>query len=418
MKSENQDIPLSALDDISYLLTVSNFNLDILLDEICWITAHALRVKACAIRLLDVETGEMALKSAHGLSPQYLTKGPVIAAKSAFRDVIETGEVTQIFDASRDPRLQYSKAAVAEGIRSRLDAGLIRDDKAIGALSVFTDQPHHFTEGEVQTFQTLANQAAVAVYLAQFHQEKREMEQIAHELAIAADVQKKFMPIDMPQIEGMELVAFNCPCEAVGGDFYDFIDLPGENLGIALGDVSGKGIPAALLMATICTALRVQVENVYAMREVIGRVNRALCKNSRLYDYATLFYAVLDVKQRRLTYVNAGHNFPLLFRGDQIIRLQTGGMIVGMYPEATYEEGFISLKPDDILVIYTDGFTEVSDDRDEPFGEERLRQVIHQHRCLNAEDIVRKLENVVSGFECPGSESCDDRTLVVLKVHQ
>ncbi|MEK9137618.1 MAG: GAF domain-containing SpoIIE family protein phosphatase, partial [Bacteroidota bacterium] len=409
---------LSALDAISHLLTASNFNLDILLNEICQITAQTLRVKACAIRLLNKESGEMVLKAASGLSPQYLAKGPVIAAKSAFREVIESGEVTEIFDVSTDSRLQYSQAATAEGICSQLVVGLLRDSHAIGALSVFTVHPHHFTEEEIQIFQTIANQAAVAVHLAHLHQEQIEMKRIEQELAIAADIQTQMMPTQTPQVPGIDIAAWSQPCEEVGGDFYDFIELPNANVGIAVGDASGKGIPAALLIATVRTSLRVQAENIYAMREIIQRVNRALCHDTRPQQFATLFYGVLNSRERIFTYVNAGHNYPLLFRGDQIMSLKTGGPPVGFFSDATYQEEFVTLLPNDLIVIYTDGFTETLDSRGEIFGEDRFCQVIRQHRHLSPKEIIRELEDAVSRFECASGDYCDDRTLVVLRVRQ
>jgi sigma-B regulation protein RsbU (phosphoserine phosphatase) len=409
---------LSALDTISDLLTVSDFDLDRLLNEICRITAQTLQVKACAIRLLDETTGEMALKAAYGLSPQYLNKGPVIAEKSAFREVIESGEITEIYDVSQESRLQYSREAIAEGICSQLVVGLIRDGRAIGALSVFTDYPHHFTPEEIQTFRTIANQAAVAVYLTQLHQEHIQMQRIEQELAIAAQIQARLMPLQPPDLEGIDIAAWNRSCGEVGGDFYDFIDLPHGNLGIAVGDVSGKGFPAAILMATARTALRVQAENIYAMREIMRRVNRALCRDTRAEQFVTLFYAVLNIQGKVLTYVNAGHNYPLLFRGDQVILLSVGGAPVGVFDDATYEEEVIKLLPGDLLVLYTDGFTDVLNDEDVIFGEERLRQAIVRNRDLSADEIVHKLEAAIAEFTGRPNGDDDDRTMVALKVEK
>ncbi|MEE8350166.1 MAG: PAS domain S-box protein [Acidobacteriota bacterium] len=170
---------LSTLDIISHLLTTSNFNLDVLLNDIVQVAAQKLHVKACAIRLLDEKTGELVLKGVYGLGAQYLDKGPVIAAKSVFRDVIESGDVTEIFDVSQDARIQYSNEAITEGISSILVVGLMRESRALGALSVYTDQPHHFDLDEVKTFQAIANQTAVAVYLTQLHISERERSQLA-----------------------------------------------------------------------------------------------------------------------------------------------------------------------------------------------------------------------------------------------
>ena len=417
-----QDIPqkeqLSVLDDVSHLLTVSNFDLDVLLNELCRITAQRLGVKACTVRLLDEETGEMVLKAVYGLSEQYLSKGPVIAAKSAFREVIECGVVSQILDVSQDPRLQYSREAIDEGIYSRLTVGLFRDDRAFGALTVYTGRLHRFTEGEIQTFETIANQAAVAVHLARLYQERLEIKRIEQELAIAARIQSNLMPTRTPEIEGVDIAAWNRPCEEVGGDFYDFIDLPNSNVGIAIGDVSGKGIPAALLMATVRTALRVQAENIYAMREVVRRVNRALCRDTRPEEFTTLFYAVFNIQEQVLTYVNAGHNYPFLFRQDRVIPLKTGGLPLGFFPETSYKVEVAKLYPGDLLVLYTDGLTEASDNDDELFGEESLIQVIRRYRHLKPDGIIQRLKATISRFECGAGDYCDDRTLVVLKIRE
>ena len=168
---------LSALDLISHLLTTSKFDLDVLLNKIVRVAAEELHMKGCAIRLLNEETQEMVLRGAYGLGPEYLGKGPVFAAKSAMREVIESGGITELFDVSQDSRIQYSKEAIAEGICSMLTVGLLRDDRAIGALSVYTDHPHHFTDEEIRTFEAIANQAAVAVHLTQLHITERKRDE-------------------------------------------------------------------------------------------------------------------------------------------------------------------------------------------------------------------------------------------------
>ena len=331
--------------------------------------------------------------------------------------MVESGKASQILDVDLDPHLQYSKEALDEGIRSRLIVGLLRDGRAIGALSVFTDCPHRFTEEEVQTFETIANQAAVAIHLSRLHRERLEARQVEQELAIAAGIQANLMPSQIPQIEGIDIAVWYKPCAEVGGDFYDFIDLPEKNLGIAIGDASGKGIPAALLMASVCTSLRVQAENIYDMREVVGRVNRLLHRYTLLEQFATLFYGVFNIRQRVLTFVNAGHNYPLLFRGDQIVPLKTGGPPLGFFPGKAYQEEVIQILPGDILILYTDGFVEAMNRDDEFFEEHRLQQVICGHRGLRSGEIVQALEQAVIEFTGDSARYADDRTAVVLKVY-
>ena len=413
---ENLSESLGALDAISHLLTSTLFDLDTLLEEIVRITAQKLGVKACAIRLLDEESGKMVLKAVYGLSEQYLSKGPVIAADSGFRTVMESGRPLQILDVRDDPDLHYSTEALAEGIRSRLIVGLVRDNQAIGALSVFTDHPHRFRDEEVQIFQTIANQAAVAIHLARMHRERLEARRVEQELAIAAEIQTNLMPLEIPELKGFDIAARAKPCREIGGDFYDFIELPEANLGIAVGDVSGKGIPAALLMASVSSALRVQAESIYAMREAIGRVNRALCRHTHQEQFVTLFYGVLNSRERVLTYVNAGHNFPLLFRGDEVLELKTGGRPLGFFPDGTYWEETVRLRAGDLLVLYTDGFIDAQNREGEFFEEERLRMAAREHSHLDAQRILEGIEETVARFEAGTTECIDDRTLVVLRV--
>ncbi len=407
---------LSVLDATSHLLTASNFDLDMLLEEIVRLTVEKLRVKACAIRLLNEETEEMVLRAVDGLSPEYLDKGPVIAGKSAFKEVIDSGEVTEIFDMTQETIMQYPQEALAEGIRSLLVVGLMQDRRAIGALSVYTYHPHHFSVDEVRAFQTIANQAAGAIHLAKLHREQMRMKQIEQELAIAAHIQSRMMPSGPPGLEGIDIAARSIPCGEVGGDFYDFLELPDERLGLVLGDVSGKGIPAALLMATARTVLRVQGQSLSRPAEVVERANHMLCEETAQSEFVTVFYALLDIQEGNLTYVNAGHNYPLLFRGDQVIPLESGGVPLGLFCDSSYREEVISVQPGDLLVMYSDGYVELVGDNEEQFGVEQFQQVISTHERLKAEEIVNRLEETIVQFENSTGIGGDDRTVVVLKI--
>ncbi len=412
---------LSALDTISNLLTASSFDLDSLLHEIVEITAETLQVKACSLRLYDETKGEMVLKAVYGLSEQYQTKGPVLARESIYQEMIENrdggGKVVEIHDISQDPRVQYTQEAISEGIHSMLAMPLRKSGNVIGAMSVLTMTPHDFSEEEIRTFKTIANQAAAAISLAQLHQDLMDLERIEQELKIAANIQSRFMPSTTPQIAGIELAGWNRACREVGGDFYDYIELPKNNFGMALGDVSGKGIPAALLMTAVRTSLRVQAENIYSMSEVIRRVNHALIKDTNQEEFATLFYAVLDISNWMLTYINAGHNHPLLFRGAEVLRLRTGGIPVGLFPDVVYAQGTLQIIPGDLLVIYSDGFTEAPNARWEQFGEERLIELVNQYRDYKPVDIIRALEQTVTEYLSPKVNYSDDRTIVILKAH-
>lgn len=406
---------LVALDSISQLLTVSAFDLETLLNGIVRTTAERLRVKASALRLVDEATGLLVLKAVHGLSPQFLAEGPVFDTESRFQQLIRGGGVLEIPDVSQEPDLHFTQATLAEGICSLLSVGLYWDDQVIGALSVYTEAPYRFTEPEVWTLRVIANQAVVAVRLAQLHQAQMDKEWLERELDLAADIQTRVLPKRMPTLAGMHIAGWSEPWEQVGGDFYDFIELPEGNLGIAIGDVSGKGFPAALLMFTVRMALRAHVEREYDVREIIRRVNRALYRDTQPNQFATLFYGVLNVPTRGFTYVNASHDPPLLLRGDEILTLETGGLPVGMFPDQTYQEEAVQLQPGDLLVFYTDGYTDVAGADNEVFGAERLRRCLRRHRHEDPEQIIQALEQAVTAF-IETSDHGDDRTMVVLKI--
>ncbi len=292
----------------------------------------------------------------------------------------------------------------------------MQDRCAIGALSVYTYHPHHFSADDVKAFQTIANQAAGAIHLAKLHRKQMRMKQIEQELAIAAHIQARMMPSRPPGIEGIDIAARSIPCGEVGGDFYDFLELPNERLGLVLGDVSGKGIPAALLMATARTVLRVQGQSLSRPAEVVERANLMLCEETTQSEFVTVFYALLDIQEGNLTYVNAGHNYPLLFRGNQVIPLESGGVPLGLFCDSSYREEVIPVQPGDLLVIYSDGYVELVDDSGQQFGVERFQQVISTHRRLKAEEIVNRLEETMVRFENSTGSGGDDRTVVVLKI--
>lgn len=411
---------LTVLDFISNLLTESSFDLQPLLNEIVRVTTEAMHMKACTIRLLDSETGEMKLKATHGLSSAYLSKGPVFAGKSIFRQLLDRccqqDDIVEVYDVTNDPSVQYAREAVSEGIRSLLVAPLVRDGQAIGALTVFTAVPHEFTEEERSLFKTIANNASVAISLAQLYQEKLELQQIEHELEIASDIQRKLLPSKPPKLSGFDIAGTYHPCHEVGGDFFDFIELPDDNIGVALGDVSGKGIPASLLMATVRTALRVQAENIYAMRDVVGRVNRAVYEDTRADEFVTLFYGVLNAEDRMLTYVNAGHNTAVLVRDGEIRHLEPSGPPVGILPNLLAGEERLQLKSGDVVVIFTDGYPDAPGADGESFGEERVLEVLRSAGELTAVETIARLNAIVESFNDASADYGDDRTMVVVKV--
>ena len=408
---------LSALDFTSGLLTKTHLDLPLLLDEIVRVTTETMHARACAIRLLDKRSDEMVLKASSGLSEEYLHTHPLTAASSIFRQFAAGNhKPIAVMDIAKDPRTDYVREAAGEGAHSFLSAPLVQDGEAIGTLSMFTPGPHDFTPDEQRLFSTMANQASVAISLARLYKEQLALRQIEHELEIAADIQRKLMPESAPSVPPFDIAGACQPCYEIGGDFFDFIELPGGNLGIVEGDVSGKGVPAALLMATIRSALRVQAENIFSMQDVLHKVNRAVWEDTNPEEFVTLFYGVLDTQAGVLTYINAGHNPGLLVRDGTVTQLPPVNPPIGILPDLLPEQETLEFLEGDVLAICTDGYSDTEGADGEPLGEEGVAETLRLHADLSAEAIIEKLEEKVEAFEAdPAAAYCDDRTAIVAK---
>lgn len=406
---------LTTVDAISRLLTASAFELEPLLTEIARLTAEEMRLKASALRLVDRVSGELVLKAVYGLSDVFLSEGPRFDNQSRFQRFIANGGVLNVADVGEEPDLNFSEAALAEGIHSMLAVGLYEDDVLEGALSVYTSEHHDFTEDEVENFRVIARQVAIALKLARLHRAEAEKDRLERELALAAEIQKKVLPSRAPGLPGFEIATHYETWEQIGGDFYDFIELPLGNLGIAVGDVSGKGIWAALLMFVVRTALRAHAEHEYAMREIMSQVNNLLHADTEAEQFATLSYGVLNVPERIFTYVNASHPPPLLVRSGKITLLEKGGLPVGIIPDTRYEQGVAYLNSEDVVVFYSDGYTEVFNDQDEMFGDTRFRECVLKHADKTPKEIIEVVEKTLKDF-LGASDHGDDRTMVVLRV--
>ena len=240
------------------------------------------------------------------------------------------------------------------------------------------------------------------------------------ELDLARDVQQRLFPQVYPQIPGLDYAGACRPALGVGGDYYDFIRLSDAELGIAIGDVSGKGIPAALLMATLRAYLHGQTRRrVTDLAEVMVNLNRLVYESSAANRYATFFYAQYDSSTRVLEYVNAGHNPPLIFRTHSdrqaVLRLDPSGPVIGLMPDCSYIQQRVTLEDGDVLVLFTDGITEAMNAAGDEWGEERLTQVIGANRALPARELIDRIVHTSDRFVA-GAAQYDDMTLITARV--
>ena len=405
---------LATVYEISQLLSSTRR-----LDDVLRITTETLtktlNLKACAIRLLDSETGELMVRSAYQLTDRYLQKGPVIASQSPFDQEAMKGKVVQVPDVTADASFLYPEAMVEEGIRSMFYVGLLSRGKPLGALRLYSGKPRQLDPSEERLFAAVANQVAAAIENAHLYQETLEKERLEYELALAASIQEQLLPREQPRVPGYDIYGLGVPCELVGGDFYDFIPATSGRLGITVADGAGKGVPGALLMAIAHTALRVHSQHITSPREILVRTNEQLCTRTRPGQFVTLFYGLLNPLTAAFTYANAGHNAPLLYRGGEWRRLDAEGVILGVTEEFSFEQREVVLREADVLALYTDGVTEAMNTQEELFGEGRLKQVIATNARASSEEIAHAIVQAVTEFAA-GESQHDDITLIVLKL--
>jgi sigma-B regulation protein RsbU (phosphoserine phosphatase) len=247
-----------------------------------------------------------------------------------------------------------------------------------------------------------------------------EREKMNREIEIAREVQQRLFPQNLPPMPGLDYWGACRPAQGVGGDYYDFVPLAGGSIGIAVGDVSGKGIAAALLMTSLQASLRGQaLQHGGDLTRVMANVNRLVYDATPPNRYATFFYAQYEPNAHRLVYVNAGHNPPVILRRlnkeIHVVRLETGGPVIGLFREAPYQQGSLKLEPGDILVGFTDGISEAMNSQDEEWGEERLLPALQLYADQSAAEIIPSVMAAADIF-VDGAPQHDDMTLVVMKL--
>jgi phosphoserine phosphatase RsbU/P len=325
--------------------------------------------------------------------------------------VVETGEAVIVPDVDAEPRYVMARPET----RSELAAPITLNERVIGAFNLESDRASAFTAEDAEVLHFFANAAAIAIEKAVLHEELVEKKRIESQLEVARGVQASLLPDRPPDVAGYDIAAENLATWEVGGDYYDFIRFPDGQIGLAIADVAGKGVPAALIMATFRAALRTQVRNDFAIGQIIRKVNHLLWESTSDSQFVTAVYGVLDTTTGRFTYTNAGHNAPMLVRLDGTIEeLNRGGPALGVFEVANYEEAIVDIQHGDALVFYTDGVVEAAADDGREFGTKRLQQTVLAARDVSAFKTVRSILDATRAFS--GTDSfADDFTLVVVK---
>ncbi len=408
-------LELSALAEAMKTIA-STLDLGSVLDRLLYLTNQMLGFEYCTILLIDEEDERLTIAARYGYPQSIVQEVGLAIGKGLTGRVAETGESLIVADVSKEKRY----LAGIKGARSELVVPMKFENRVIGVFDVQSTNLDVFTEHDRGLLSVLADIASVAITNARNHHEalKARDEQsrsraLQREIALARTFQERFLPLRDPEIAGFDIAGMNLPGTTLSGDYFDYIELPNGHVGVAVADVSGKGVPAALLAASLQATLRSHVENVYSIARIMERVNDLFCRITSPEHFATLFYGVFD-PTGSLTYVNAGHNPPILISGNGTIReLSDGGTVLGMFPGLSYDEGRIRMLPGDTLVIYSDGLSEVCGGGEE-FGEERIVQTVLRATGSTARTLASMLITEADSFADPEA-LVDDMTVVVTK---
>lgn len=406
---------LSAVYNLSTMLTNAR-DLQRVLQRTVEAVADIMNVKGVSIRLVDEENDELIIKATHNLSDAYLKKGKILLSKSQVdQEAFTQAGFAYVKDMASDPRVLYPADAKREGIKSFLAVGMRYHGKKIGVLRLYTEHETTFTPMRINLLKAVAGQAAAAIENARLMEEALEAEALEKQVKMAADVQQRMIPHTPPALPNIDLAAVYVPCFELGGDLYDFITLPYQNEGLVIADVSGKGVPASLIMASVRAALRAQVDNVFYLDEVIRRLNVMLCRDNKPGEFVTLFYGVLDSNNRRLTYCNAGHPPGMLLRDGAVSELTNSNMVLGVSADETYVQSTFELRSGDVLLLYTDGLFDAVNFQGERFGRQRIMEAFAQGG-VSAEAIAHNVLWTMRKF-IGMTRRNDDVTMIVAKVN-
>lgn len=324
-------------------------------------------------------------------------------------------------DAQADLAFKAQMSIVQQRVRSMLAVPLQTKDRVIGLI--YLDSPNFirdFTREDLNLLTVMANVAAIRIEHARLVEIEQEERLLAQELGQAALIQRRLLPSHAPAVMGLDVAGHNSACRTVGGDYYDFIAYPDGRILIVVGDVAGKGMPAAIMMSSLQARVQVLFEDPEALAAKISRLNRTIAVNCPDNRFITFFAAVIAASEpagaRAVHYCNAGHNPPLLVRADGSVEtLTVGGIILGILGTAKYQEGVCEMCEGDILVLFSDGVTEASNpESGEEFGEDRLARLVYLNRMHPASTIIDAVKNAVAAWSA-GSPQADDITVVIAK---
>lgn len=314
-------------------------------------------------------------------------------------------------DVRKEPRYVNARAHT----RSEMVAPIISNEEVIGVFDLESDELNAYSKDDLEVLMLLASQVAIIIEKVMLHEQLIEKQRLQAQLEIARQVQLELLPPRDPKLEGFDISAYNFPTEEVSGDYYDWVRIYEDQIGIVIADVSGKGVPAALLMAFLRASLRAASHIGYAPHISMSKVNYLLWESIERNQFVTAFYGILDATNRTLAYSNAGHNPPVLIDADGEAQFEErGGVPLGMFRDSRYYEYYETIEPGQILVLYTDGVTEATNPAGEEYGRDRLVAAIRRSRELSAREMIDFLHRDLMDWT-DGRGATDDVTFFIVK---
>ncbi len=406
---------MSALHEITRAFE-SGQNLQSLLEFIMDKCMTLMSAEAASLMLMVEDGKELEFKVALGPKGKEVKPFRLQVGKGIGGWVAQMKEAVLIPDAYKDSRFDPSFDKKSGFVtRTILCVPMVYQEKTIGVMQILNrkdGQP--FNQNDLMLFTIFATQAALSIENARLLIDAIEKERLEKELEVAAEIQRLIIPQVLPEIPGFEIAAMNIPCKQVGGDFYDIYKIDEDNYLITIADVSGKGVPGALVVSTMQATLKAYLKYTKNLVELTGYLNELIIEQTTDDRYITFFTGIYNSASEVLRYINAGHNPPYLLRsGNEIIELKGGGIPVGLLP-FTYTEQQIKLMEGDFILFYTDGLVEAMNPEKDEFGEERVISFLKNKNSWKPQEFIDELKREVGVF-CSGEALFDDFTIVAVR---
>ena len=421
-KSSTPDPDLTVVDKLRLLLDITktisrSMDLEELLTLVMDTLGSLIHYDAAGIYLIDHDkTGGSPYifksKVLRGYEISFALVEPRLKMGEGFIGrVAQTGKSIISPDVSKDPHYFPARGLT----KSEMVAPIIVNDEVIGVFDLESDKLNAYTQDDLSILQLLASQVAIIIEKVKLHEQLVEKKRLEAQLEIAREVQLELLPGADPKLKGFDLSAYIFPTEEVSGDYYDWVKIFDDQIGIVVADAVGKGIPAALLMAFLRASLRTAVEIGYAPHIAMAKVSDLLWDSVEEHQFITAIYGLLDATNRTFVFSNAGHNPPLLIKPNGEYRfVEYGNLPLGMFQGTRYHQHFIRFEPEHVLVLYTDGITEAENADGEEFGRARFAQRVLEGIHLPAKEMIDFIRKGVADFT-ERKFLDDDGTLFIVK---